>query len=101
MHYGLTEKEFNFLLDTVILPIKKFGAKVYLFGSRANGKFKKFSDIDILYVAEKNNPIPLSTITQINIAIEDSSFPFKIDLVSSNELAQSYAENIAREKIEL
>ncbi len=101
MKYGLTEQEIQVLNKKIIQPLKKYKAQVYLFGSRANGKFKKFSDIDILYVSKESCPVPASVISQIIIDIEDSEFAYKVDLVSSKELAKSYEENVNREKIEL
>lgn len=101
MKYGLTEQEMQILNEKIIQPLKKYQAKVYLFGSRANGKFKKFSDIDILYISEVSQPVPASAISQIILDIEESDFAYKVDLVSSKELAVSYQENVNREKIEL
>ena len=31
-----------------LLPLKSKGALIYLFGSRAKGDYRKFSDIDLL-----------------------------------------------------
>ena len=101
MKYGLTDSEFQFLNEKVIKPLKQVQAKVYLFGSRANGKFKKFSDIDILYVPQSSQPIPLGVISQIILTLEESDFAYKIDLVSSAELAHSYRASVDKEKIEL
>ena len=101
MKYGLNDLEFQFLTENVIQPLKKFHAKVYIFGSRANGKFKKFSDIDILYVPDIANPMPSNVISQITLSLEDSDFAYKVDLVSSTELASSYRASVDREKIEV
>lgn len=99
MMYGLTESEFKFLSDTVINPLKSLGARVYLFGSRASGNFKKFSDIDLLYVTSPDRAILPHEIYEIVSTVEDSNFAYKIDLVAANELAESYRTNIAKEKI--
>lgn len=100
MTYGLTEAEFTFLQERLIQPLKKHGAQVYLFGSRATGKHKKFSDIDILF-KESTHSIANSEIYRLLSEIEDSNFPYKIDLVAEKDLAQSYRTNIDREKIAL
>lgn len=101
MKYGLTETELKFILDQVVKPLKAMGSKVYLFGSRANGKYKKFSDVDLLYVSKLNQPVPLSLISQVTIKIEESEFPYKVDLVSNAELAESYRTSVDADKIEL
>ena len=101
MKYGLSETELKFILDQVVKPLKATGSKVYLFGSRANGKYKKFSDVDLLYIFESNQPAPLSLISQVTVKIEESDFPYKVDLVSDVELADSYRTSVNADKIEL
>lgn len=101
MKYGLSNEELNFLYENIVSPLKNSGAKVYIFGSRANGKYKKFSDIDLLYTSNSSQTIPTSLISQILIKIEESNFAYKIDLVNELELATSYRSNIESEKIEL
>ena len=44
---------------------------------------------------------PLSLISQIAIKIEESEFPYKVDLVSDSELADSYRTSVNADKIEL
>jgi predicted nucleotidyltransferase len=101
MKYGLTDSEFKFLNETVIQPLKNHQAKVFIFGSRANGKFKKFSDIDLLYIENTTHQVPLSTITKINMTLDESDFPYKVDLVNYAELAASYRSNVDKDKIEI
>lgn len=66
------------LLDIIkhIIP----DCKVILFGSRATGKSKEGSDIDIA-LNDMGRPIPFDTIMDIYIALEDSTIPVKVDLV--------------------
>ena len=53
--------------------------KVFLFGSRACGNSKKFSDIDVGILGNKE----VSAIKKFDIeqAIDDSIVPFKVDIV--------------------
>lgn len=101
MKFGLTEAEIAWLYSTIVDPLKAQKAKVYIFGSRANGKYKKFSDVDMLYVEHVNQPIDSKTIFSITTAAQDSRFPYKIDLVKYSELAASYKAGVDAEKIEL
>ena len=99
MIQGLTEAEFNYLHQKLIKPLNEKKAGVYLFGSRANGKYKKFSDIDLLYVPSSDTPIPQHFIYSLLLEIEESQFPYKIDLVHDQELASSYRQNVELEKL--
>jgi predicted nucleotidyltransferase len=96
---GLSTSEYNYLSDKLILPLKKLGATVYLFGSRANNKYKKYSDIDLLYTPSEARPIKGHELHLLLTEIEESDFPYKIDLVCSNDLAQSYRASVEKEKI--
>ena len=95
MTYGLSDSEFQFLQEKLIQPLKQYGAEVFLFGSRANGKFKRFSDIDLLF-DDSIQKIPNFEIYRLLSEIEESSFPYKIDLVANKDLAQSYRASSLR-----
>lgn len=53
--------------------------KIFIFGSRAAGKAKKFSDYDVGIMGEK--PVEWKTLSLIDEVFEESDLPFKIDLV--------------------
>ncbi len=53
--------------------------KVWAFGSRATGKAKKFSDLDLALVGK--NPVSREKILELQEAFAESSFPYKVDLV--------------------
>ena len=100
---GLTESENAFLEQKLIFPLKSKGYQVFLFGSRANGKYKKFSDIDLLYVepAGVDKIIPQHEIFKLLSYLEESTFIYKVDLVKKSEIAKSYLDKIEVEKIEI
>ena len=79
MKFGLSESEYIFLFEKLINPVKKLGAKVFIFGSRARGTEQKFSDIDLCY--QDLNNIPSAKLYELLMDIEESNFPYKIDLV--------------------
>ncbi|OFZ30118.1 MAG: hypothetical protein A2622_09710 [Bdellovibrionales bacterium RIFCSPHIGHO2_01_FULL_40_29] len=101
MKFGLSDSDLEFLFDKVVEPLKKSGARVFIFGSRANGKYKPFSDIDLTYKLPKNIQLATGIVSKIHFELEESRFSFKIELVNYDELAQSYKTNIDREMIEL
>jgi len=73
--------------------------KVWIFGSRATGKNKPFSDIDLLL--ESTPAIHHSQAAQMADDLEESNLPFKVDLVPLEQLYPPYAPQIHREKVEL
>ena len=70
--------------------------QVFIFGSRATGKAKKFSDFDIGILGKK--PIPSHLIVLIEEALEESDLPYKVDIVDFS-LVSSEFKKIALSKI--
>jgi predicted nucleotidyltransferase len=94
--YGLTNEEFALLDALAIHRLKSNGATVWLFGSRSRGDHKKYSDIDLLYMT--STPLPRGLIFDITSDLEDSNLPYKVDLVNVQDLADSYKENVFRDR---
>ncbi len=93
MKFGLSKPHYDLLLK-LLEPLHKRGNPLFVFGSRARGDFKPFSDIDILI----QGPVDARTLRQVRDALEESALPFKVDLVPANELASSYQTAVAQEK---
>lgn len=98
MKFGLTDREYKDLAKLVIDPLKNTGARVYVFGSRARGTHQRFSDIDILVESSQDLSKVLG---QISEALEQSNFPYKIDLVEERNLAPSYVPYVKADRQEV
>jgi hypothetical protein len=96
MKFGLNDQELEFLLTHVVRPLQSHGAEVYLFGSRARGSQQKYSDIDILVVGSNDVSKLISNISE---RLEESNFPYKVDIVDDRLLAASYRASADRDKI--
>lgn len=73
--------------------------KIFLFGSRAKGTHKSFSDIDIAIKANSKN---LShKIALFKEKWEKSKLPYKIDISSWREIYKPYLPKIRKDKITL
>ncbi len=101
MKFGLTDLELKILYEKVIQPLKSNGCSVYIFGSRATGKQKLFSDVDVLFVPKPHPGIQDHTLFLIRESIENSTFPYKVDLANLYELAPSYRDQVLKNKIEV
>lgn len=73
--------------------------KVYLFGSRANGKHKQFSDIDIA-INTKAKDIS-QRIALFNEGWEKSKLPYKADVTAWKDIYKPYLPQIRKEKVTL
>lgn len=97
MKYGMTTEQFSLLDSLVVAPLKHHGAQVFLFGSRATGRYHPHSDVDLMYRGE----IPTIVLSKIRENIEDSPFPFIVEIVNEKDLAESYRTSVYHKMQEL
>ena len=96
MKFGLTQDQYTYILNEVVLPLENKGAEVWCFGSRARNTHELFSDLDLMVVAD----ISLKTlISNLKEKLTNSNFPFKVDIVEYSDFAESYKQNFAAEKL--
>lgn len=95
MKFGLSEENFSILNSEVIEPLKALGGKVWIFGSRARGDQREFSDIDVLFEGQIRD----GDLGLIKERIEESRIPYKVDIVEVGNLAESYREQVLRERL--
>lgn len=95
--FGLTNEELKKIKE---LFQKHFGdlpdSKIYLFGSRAKGEHKKYSDID-LAVKSKEKDIN-KRIALFKEDWEQTKIPYKVDITSWKNLYKPYLPDIRRSK---
>lgn len=72
-------------------------AKTWLFGSRASGKAKTYSDIDLLI--DLGEPIPLEILANLTLAFEESNLPYKVDLADAAAINKTFHDNIKEQLI--
>lgn len=97
----MTAEQYALLDSLVIEPLKKEECRVYIFGSRSQGTNHPHSDVDLLFMVPTKKPLPAGLLSKIKEDIEESRFPFTVDLVNEAELAKSYRERILQERVEL
>lgn len=88
----LTDTE-QLIVKNILLLYLPTGAKVWAFGSRARGKAKKFSDLD-LAVDCAGEACSLSVLAQISFDFEESDLSFKVDLVDLNTIDSHFRQQI-------
>ncbi len=89
--FGLSDSEYQYILNTVVKPLEANNAQVFCFGSRARGTHSRFSDLDLLL---KNAVSLKELVNEISETLENENFPYKVDLVFEEELAHTYQENV-------
>lgn len=78
---------------TALMP----DAKIYLFGSRARGKARDSSDIDL--ALDTGSKIPFYEVAEIKNVIEGLSIPYLVDVVDLNNISDEMRFIILKEGV--
>jgi uncharacterized protein len=73
---------------TTLAMLKDSDASVVLFGSRARGMHHPGSDVDIGIIPRK--PIDKKILSLLRLTFEESSIPYKIDIVDLSETSPEF-----------
>ena len=84
MPYGLKKETIEKINQ--IFARHKAVEKVFLYGSRAKGNYKKGSDIDLTLIGENLN---LRLLNKISLDLDDLLLPYKIDLSIYDQITNS------------
>lgn len=85
--------------DKLLTIINKFlpGCTVYLFGSRARDQEVTGSDIDV--ALDTGAPIAYKTMLNLEMAIDETTIPMKVDVVDIHRVDSALKAEILREGI--
>jgi predicted nucleotidyltransferase len=72
---------------------------VWLFGSRATGRAKRYSDINL--AIDAGRPLTLDEVARLAEALSESDLPYRVDLVDWQGLDDGWRQAIASERIAL
>jgi predicted nucleotidyltransferase len=72
---------------------------VRAFGSRATGKAKPFSDLDLAVMGEV--PLPTEVLARLADDFDESSLPFKVDVVDWASASDTFRRIIDRQAVEI
>ncbi len=73
--------------------------EVWSFGSRATGTAKKYSDLDLVVISDK--PLSLALSARLTEAFDESSLPWKVDVVDWATTSDRFRKIIERDKVVL
>lgn len=87
----IKEKHLNIIREI----LRKYPYTFYVYGSRAKKKARKNSDLDLCY----KEKIPGEVISDIKEQFEESDLPFKVDIVSWENMSTTFRKLIERDLI--
>jgi type I restriction enzyme S subunit len=75
------------------------GTKVWVFGSRATGRARRYSDLDLVIDASRR--LTLDDFARLTEAFSDSDLPYRVDVVDWLGVEDRWRQAIAPERLRL
>jgi Predicted nucleotidyltransferases len=82
-------------LAALLEPLRQ-GRELFLFGSRARGEHRTFSDVDIL--VQGNEPVPFEILAQVESELEESTLPISVDVIDAQRASKDFLKAIERDR---
>ena len=93
----IDDKWKTFIKTTIEKHLPNKNYQICLFGSRAVGTNKKWSDVDVGISGPGN--LSWSVLAKINTELDESKIPYRVDVVDFSRVFEKFAK-IALEKVE-
>ena len=74
-------------------------AKAWVFGSRATGRARRYSDLDL--VIDAGRQLTLDEAARLSEAFSDSDLPYRVDLVDWQGIDDRWRRTIAPQRVAL
>jgi len=85
------------MVDAILTRTLPKAATTWIFGSRATGKVRRASDLDL--AIDAGRPLTRQELLTLGEAFESSDLPFKVDLVDYSSVGTEFRAIIDRTKI--
>ena len=87
---GVTPEQKVFILSV----LKKHfpDAKIYFFGSRTRGDFKKYSDLDLCI--DNTEPLDLVVLSEVKEVFSQSNLPYQVDISDWQRITPDFRDLI-------
>ncbi len=70
------------------------GVPVYAFGSRVNGRSRKFSDLDLALAPEHS--LDWRVLARLREAFEESDLPITVDVIDWSQVSPEFKKHVGR-----
>lgn len=94
MHFHIREEDLAIVVGILRAHLHG-GAQVFVFGSRANGKPRRASDLDLAF--DLGGPMAHILMSDLREAFEESDLPYKVDVVDLHAISESFKAQISSE----
>jgi len=92
-----TDQYLRQVFEIVAAHMKAHPARIYLFGSRASGTARIFSDCDIGIEPVRN--LPAGHLSRLREKLEESHVPYVVEVIDLSQASEEFARKIRDEGI--
>jgi len=92
-----TDKYLRQVYEIIAAHMKEYAVRVYLFGSRATGNPRVFSDCDIGIEPLRN--LPVGHLSHLREKLEESHIPYAVEVVDLSQANEDFARKVRDEGI--
>jgi predicted nucleotidyltransferase len=85
------------LVLSILATLLPAGTRAWVFGSRATGRARPYSDLDL--AIDAGRPLTLDETARLSEALRDSDLPYRVDLVDWRAIGDNFCRLIAAERI--
>lgn len=85
------------VISKILQDLLPSNSHVWVFGSRAKGPIKPFSDLD--FAIDIGQPLSLDLLADLRFAFDESSLPYQVDIVDLNTISPNFLHIIDSHKI--
>lgn len=98
MHIDLSADHRRLVLNILRADLPR-STKAWVFGSRATGRARRYSDLDLAIDAGRQ--LTLDDIASLNEAFSDSDLPYRVDIVDWHNIDDRWRQMIMTERVAL
>ena len=85
---SISENEMKMI--TEIIQTSATDCTVAVFGSRYNGSFKAYSDLDLVFTQKDGKRLGLERTSEIGFAFANSDLPYVVDVIDYNAVSDEF-----------
>lgn len=89
----LDQKYIDFVKETILAEIPNI--EIFIFGSRTQGNALEYSDVDI--ALKDKEKISIDKILKLRVKFENSTFPYKVDILDLNNVKDEFKKIIEKD----
>lgn len=87
-----TDQYLRQTFEIIAAHMKEYPARIYLFGSRASGKARIFSDCDI--GIEPVRDLPVGHLSRLREKLEESHIPYAVEVVDLSQANEDFVRKV-------